>query len=99
ERIIVGVNQFTSKNESMIEILRVDPALRKIQSEKLQKLKAERDNSQVKQLLIKLRDAARDEKVNLMPVILEAVKAYATLGEICGVLRKEFGEYQESVVL
>jgi methylmalonyl-CoA mutase N-terminal domain/subunit len=79
--------------------LRVDPALRKIQSEKLAKLKAERDNSQVRQLLAKLREAARNDKINLMPIILETVKAYATLGEICSILREEFGEYQESIVL
>ncbi len=99
ERIIVGVNQFTVDDESSPEILRVDPTLRKIQSDKLQKLKAERDNSQVKQLLIKLRQAAKDDKTNLIPFILDAVKAYATLGEICSVLREEFGEYHEFIVL
>ena len=83
----------------MPHILRVDTALRKIQSDKLKKLKTERDNRQVKELLEKLRKAARDEKVNLIPFILEAVKAYTTLGEICGVLIEEFGEYQESIVL
>jgi methylmalonyl-CoA mutase N-terminal domain/subunit len=99
ERIIVGLNQFTVEDETLPHILRVDTALRKIQSDKLKKLKTERDNRHVKELLEKLRKAARDEKVNLIPFILEAVKAYTTLGEICGVLREEFGEYQESIVL
>ncbi|MEJ2543538.1 MAG: methylmalonyl-CoA mutase family protein, partial [Calditrichaceae bacterium] len=93
ERIIVGVNQFTGDDKNNPEILRVNPALRKLQSEKLENLKAERDNSQVEQLIEKLRKAARNDKINLMPFILDAVKAYTTLGEICGVLREEFGEY------
>ena len=99
ERIIVGVNQFTVDKESTPEILRVDPTIRKRQSDKLQKLKTERNNSQVKQFLEKLREAANNDKINLMPFILEAVKAYATLGEICDVLREEFGEYHELIVL
>jgi methylmalonyl-CoA mutase N-terminal domain/subunit len=99
ERIIVGVNQFTGDDKNNPEILRVNPALRKLQSEKLENLKAERDNSQVEQLIEKLRKTARNDKINLMPFILDAVKAYTTLGEICGVLREEFGEYQESIVL
>ncbi len=99
ERVIVGVNQFTVEDETIPDILRVDPSIRKTQLNKLKKLKAERDNSQVIELLEKVRKAAKDEKVNLIPFILEAVKAYATLGEICGILREEFGEYQESVVL
>lgn len=99
ERIIVGVNQFTVEDETMPDILKVDPSIRKTQLNKLKKLKAERDNSQVEVFLDKVRKAARDEKVNLIPFILKAVKAYATLGEICGILREEFGEYQESIFL
>ncbi len=99
ERVVVGVNKFTIENEPPKEILRVDPQLRKIQSERLQKLRQERDNKKVEETLQALRMGARDEQVNLMPLILDAARAYATLGEICNVLREEFGEYQESVVL
>ncbi len=99
ERVVVGVNKFTIEEEAPKEILRVNPELRKIQSEKLARLRAERDNERVQQTLQNLRQGAQDETVNLMPLILEAAKAYATLGEICNVLRDVFGEYQESIVL
>ncbi len=99
ERVVVGVNQFTMENEPPKEILRVDPQLRKTQSERLKRLRAQRDNTNVQRTLQDLRSAARDEHVNLMPFILQAAKAYATLGEICNVLREEFGEYRESIVL
>ncbi len=99
ERVVVGVNKFVLESEPPKEILRVDPELRKIQSEKLKRLRAERDNAKVEQTLQALRQGARDETVNLMPLILDAARAYATLGEICNVLRDEFGEYRESIVL
>jgi methylmalonyl-CoA mutase N-terminal domain/subunit len=99
ERIVVGVNQFIVEDETKTEILRIDPALRKMQSDKLKKLRIERDNIQVEKLLTRLRKAAKNENINLMPYILDAVKAYATLGEICNVFREEFGEYQEFIVL
>ncbi len=99
ERVVVGVNKFTIKNEPSKEILRVNHQLRKIQSEKLNRLRRERDHQKVEKTLQALRNGARDEKINLMPLILNAARAYATLGEICNVLRAEFGEYQESVVL
>ncbi len=99
ERVVVGVNKFVLESEPPKEILRVDPQLRKIQSEKLKRLRAERDNAKVQQTLQALRQGARDETVNLMPLILDAARAYATLGEICNVLRDEFGEYRESIVL
>ena len=62
-------------------------------------MKAERDNEKVQASLKRLRDAAQDEEVNLIPVILEAVKVYASVGEMCGVLREVFGEYQAYNVL
>lgn len=99
ERVVVGVNKFTIENEPPKEILRVNPQLRKVQTEKLKRLRQKRDNQNVQKTLQALREGARDESVNLMPLILDAAKAYATLGEICNVLRDEFGEYQESVVL
>jgi len=66
---------------------------------RLKALKERRDNVKVGDVLEEIRKAARDESQNLMPKILEAVKAYATLGEICNVLREEFGEYKESIIL
>ncbi len=70
-----------------------------MQKKKLAKLRAERDNAAVTAALAKLEAACADEEVNLMPVIMEAVKTYATLGEICGVMRKVFGEYQAHATL
>ena len=69
-----------------------------MQKEKLINLKAERDNNKVENDLKALKEAASSEE-NLMPYIIEAVRAYATLGEICGILREVFGEYQQSVIL
>ncbi len=99
ERVVVGVNKFTIEEEPPGEILRVNPELRKIQSQKLKRLREKRDKQKVEQALEALRLAARDEFKNLMPFILEAARSYATLGEICNVLRDEFGEYRESIVL
>jgi methylmalonyl-CoA mutase N-terminal domain/subunit len=99
ERIIIGVNKFTVQNETTKKVLKVDPTLRKVQSEKLAKLRQERDNKKVHQTLQQLKEKSKDSKINLMPFIIEAAKNYATLGEICNVLRDEFGEYQESIVL
>jgi methylmalonyl-CoA mutase N-terminal domain/subunit len=93
ERVVVGVNKFQVEEESLKDLLRVDPAVRISQMERLKRLKSERDNARVKDILSQLRSAA-EGKDNLMPIILDAVKAYATLGEICGVLRDVFGEYQ-----
>jgi methylmalonyl-CoA mutase N-terminal domain/subunit len=93
ERIVVGVNKFQVEEESPKDLLRVDPAVRLSQIEKLKRLKSERDNASVKDILSKLRKAA-EGKDNLMPIIVDAVKAYGTLGEICDPLRDVFGEYQ-----
>jgi methylmalonyl-CoA mutase N-terminal domain/subunit len=93
ERIIVGVNKFQSEKQPPVDIFRVDDSIRKVQSEKLAKLKAERDNDKVKQKLKAVSDAAASSE-NLMPVIVDAVEAYATLGEIADAMRSVFGEYQ-----
>jgi methylmalonyl-CoA mutase N-terminal domain/subunit len=93
ERVVVGVNKFQVEEESPKDLLRVDPAVRLSQIEKLKRLKSERDNASVKDILNKLRKAA-EGKDNLMPIIVDAVKAYGTLGEICDALRDVFGEYQ-----
>lgn len=98
ERTVVGVNRFQVGEEKPTNLLRVDPAVRISQTEKLKALRAERDNQRVTDTLNALRKAAQGEE-NLMPPILDAVKAYATLGEICDVLREVFGEYQPSTTL
>ncbi|QQY79480.1 methylmalonyl-CoA mutase [Keratinibaculum paraultunense] len=98
ERIVVGVNKFQIEEEHHEDILRVDPAVEKLQRQKLEALKRERDNEKVKETLKTLEAAAKTDE-NLMPYILDSVKAYATLGEICGVLREVFGEYEQSVIL
>ncbi|GFN35195.1 acyl-CoA mutase large subunit family protein [Tepidimicrobium xylanilyticum] len=98
ERIVVGVNKFQIEEEHHKDILKVDPEVERLQREKLRALREERNNQQVENKLKELKDAANTDK-NLMPYILEAVKAYATLGEICGVLREVFGEYEQSIIL
>ncbi len=99
ERVIVGVNKFTREEEQSKELLTVDPSLRDLQMQKLENLRQERNGAEVERKLEALRSGAARADVNLMPLILDAVKEYATLGEICGVLRDEFGEYRESVVI
>ena len=99
ERVLVGVNKYAVKEEGRQDILRLDPSIRQKQVEALRQLRQKRDNAAVQKSLQALRENARQEEVNLMPFIVEAARSYATLGEICGVLREEFGEYRESVVL
>jgi methylmalonyl-CoA mutase N-terminal domain/subunit len=98
ERIIVGVNDFVAEEDRPVDILVIDEAIATRQREKLAALKMRRDNARVLQTLDALRGAAGTDR-NLMPYILECVRAYATLGEMCGVLRKVFGTYEESSFL
>jgi len=114
QQIVVGVNEFTVSETTSLRLLKVDPAVRERQMARLSALKQQRDNRRVKNLLKELEQTAlgkaentvtgacpeprrRDE--NLLPVILECVESYATLGEICGVLRRVFGEYEPTVAL
>jgi methylmalonyl-CoA mutase N-terminal domain len=99
QRIIVGVNQFQIKEKPAEGLLRVDAAVGDFQKKKLAQVKTGRDNAAVKAKLDALETACKDEHENLMPFILDAVKVYASLGEICGVMRKIFGEYQAHVSL
>ena len=94
DRIVVGVNKFQMEEDLASDLLYVDPQVEENQKEKLSKLKASRDNAEVKTVLESIRAAARTDE-NLMPHIISAVEAYATIGEICGVLREEFGEYKQ----
>jgi len=92
KRIIVGVNEFIIGEEPEIEILRVDPEVEKIQIARLTRIKKERDNLKVQSSLEDIERKAKSDE-NLIPAILDAVKAYTTLGEICDTLRKAFGKY------
>lgn len=92
-RIVVGVNEFTVEEEQEFEYLRVDPETEREQIERLKEIRKTRDDDAVRASLDALRNAARGTD-NLMPPILDAVRVYATLGDICSVLRDEFGEYQ-----
>jgi methylmalonyl-CoA mutase N-terminal domain/subunit len=98
KRTIVGVNDFKVEEDAPIKLLRVDPAIEKKLVERLAQLKRERNKTKVGEALDKLRKTAEDEKINLMPFVLQAVKEYATLGEICGTLRDVFGEYKPSSI-
>ncbi len=98
DRIIVGVNKFQVKEPEPSGLLKVDPSVQKTQIDKLNELKSKRDNEAVANRLEELRQAARGD-ANIMPYILNAVKVYATEGEICGVLREEWGEYVAAVSL
>jgi methylmalonyl-CoA mutase, N-terminal domain len=98
-RIIVGVNKFQVQEKPIEGLLRVDASVGELQKKKLADLRAKRDNKAVQESLAALETACKDEHVNLMPLIIAAVHTYATLGEICGVMRKVFGEYESHVNL
>lgn len=96
KRTVIGVNKFNdSKKLAEQDVLMADLSVGERQIARLEKMKAARDNEAVKAALKKLREAAKGTE-NLMPYLIDAVKTYATLGEICGVLREEFGEYKQS---
>jgi methylmalonyl-CoA mutase N-terminal domain/subunit len=97
-RIIVGVNQYQTDEPLSIPLLKMDPEGERRQRERLTRLRQERDNELLQQRLAALRHAAQGTE-NMMPYILDAVRAYGTLGEICDVLRDVFGEYQESAII
>jgi methylmalonyl-CoA mutase N-terminal domain/subunit len=98
DQIVVGVNEFVVEEETALRRLKVDLAVQKRQIERLQALREQRDSEKVQNLLTQLRETAQSEG-NLLPIILECVQAYATLGEICRVLREVFGEYKPSLAL
>jgi len=98
ERVVVGVNRFTTSGEQPIDLLKMDPATSQRQVERIKEVRLSRNQGKVAESLQELRRAAQSDD-NLMPYILSVVKAYATLGEICGVLRDVFGEYQQQITL
>ncbi|MFX1367093.1 MAG: methylmalonyl-CoA mutase [Promethearchaeota archaeon] len=97
-RVVVGVNEFTVEEEQEFDYLRVDPRTEQAQVNRLKEIRRNRDQGAVDQILEALETAAKGSD-NLMPILLDAVKAYATLGEICSVLRSVFGEYKAPDIL
>ncbi|MGN6619285.1 MAG: acyl-CoA mutase large subunit family protein [Ilyomonas sp.] len=93
KKIIVGVNKFITEENTTIPVFRVDDNIRKLQVEKLHKLKERRDAEKVKTCLHAIEETAKNE-ANLMPFVIDAVENYCTLGEIADALRKVFGEYK-----
>jgi methylmalonyl-CoA mutase N-terminal domain/subunit len=94
----VGVNDFVQDNDAGVKILYIDDAASDTQLARLESLRAGRDNAEVRRTLDRLREAATGIG-NLMPPILDAVRAYATLGEMCDALRDVWGEYEEVAVI
>ena len=93
EKVIVGLNKFTVEAKPLGNIFSVDDSIRQLQINKINKVKAERDNEKIKEILQMLDSNARAD-VNVMPSILAAAENYATLGEIADVMRNVFGEYK-----
>src|SRR5712672_1230004 len=98
EQVVVGVNDFVADEERGIPTLRIDAQIEREQIQRLQALRAKRDSTKAKASIDELERRASTTE-NLMPAILGAVEAYATVGEISDALRRSFGEYQESVVI
>jgi len=98
QRVIVGVNRYELKDEPEVEILRIDAALEEKQAERVQKVRADRDAAEVEDALAKLKAAAARENANLMPLLVEAARAYVTLGEMCDALREVWGVWRETPV-
>jgi len=98
EQVVVGVNKFVTEEERIPETLEIGVETERKQVERLRKLKEERDNQRVSQMLDGVRSVAKSDE-NIMPVMIDAVKAYATVGEISDALREAFGEYREPNIL
>ncbi len=100
DRVIVGVNKYTTSEEGdSIPTLKIDLEPETMQADRIRALRARRDNDEVERALAAVREAARDESANLMPRFIDAAKAYATLGEICDIFREEFGEHRDPAYL
>ena len=97
-RVIVGVNRFQTESDNDIEIVRVDPTVRARQMEKLERLHSARDEEAARVALDRVQQAASGSE-NLVPLILTAVQASATLGEVSDALRSVWGEYRERIVI
>ncbi len=98
QRIVVGVNRYTHEDEQPLELLRIDPALEEKQIHRLQALRGRRDSAAVEKVLARLKTDAASEGPNLMPPIIDAAKAYVTMGEMCDALREVWGVWRETPV-
>jgi methylmalonyl-CoA mutase N-terminal domain/subunit len=98
QRVIVGVNRHEEAEDEDIELLHIDPAFEPKQVERVRGLRARRDSAAVEQALARLKRDAADENANLMPAIIEASKAYVTMGEMCEALRGVWGVWRETPV-
>jgi methylmalonyl-CoA mutase N-terminal domain/subunit len=98
QRIVVGVNRYELQDEAAIDILQIDPALEQKQIERVQALRGRRDSAAVEASLARLKEAANRDDANLMPLLIEASRAYATLGEMCDALRVTWGTWRETPV-
>jgi len=98
EAIVVGVNRFTQERRAQVPIQRIDELLERKQVERLRALRAKRNQAEWKNAMEMIRNAARSGQ-NLLPKIVDAVEAHATVGEISDAMRRVFGEYQETVVI
>ncbi|MGB2874593.1 MAG: methylmalonyl-CoA mutase family protein [Gaiellaceae bacterium] len=98
QRVIVGVNRYQLEDETELELLKVDPALEGKQIDRVQALRGRRDSAAVERSLAALKDGSTRADVNLMPLIVEAARAYATLGEMCDALREAWGIWTETPV-
>jgi methylmalonyl-CoA mutase, N-terminal domain len=98
QRVVVGVNRYQLEDEPEVDILRIDPALEQKQIERMQAVRSRRDSVAVEQALAALKDGAAREDVNLMPLIVDASRAYVTLGEMCDSLREVWGVWRETPV-
>jgi methylmalonyl-CoA mutase N-terminal domain/subunit len=98
EQVIVGVNRFQAADEEKVDTLDIDESVQARQVEKLSALRRRRDAEQVRRALERLSEGA-EGRGNLMPLLLDSVKSYATLGEIVTILKRVFGTYSETSVL
>jgi len=98
QRVIVGVNRYQLEDEPDVEILRIDPALEQKQIDRVQALRERRDSVAAERSLAALKEASTRDDVNLMPLIVEASKAYVTMGEMCDALRETWGVWRETPV-
>jgi methylmalonyl-CoA mutase N-terminal domain/subunit len=98
QRVIVGVNRYELEDEPPIEILKIEPALEQQQIDRVQALRARRDSAAVEAALARLKEGATGSAVNLMDPIVEAARAYVTMGEMCDTLREVWGVWRETPV-
>jgi len=94
---VVGVNKYVMPDERAVEFLRIDPEIEREQIERVERVKASRDAAQVGKRLEQLTQVCRDGR-NVMPVLVDAVKDYVSLGEIADVYRRVFGLYREPII-